>query len=113
MAQLERRDSQRNHSNYYTLIRRRIVALPRVQNIGQLFGDHRTDRVNRIVSPSVLLSQGDAWLGPPATMLLSRTSLDTALAIGERIRAAIASTTFASEIGRDVSRHDRNRVGAA
>ena len=41
--------------------------------------------------------------GEEFMVLLSRTSLDTALAIGERIRAAIASTTFASEAGRDIS----------
>jgi diguanylate cyclase (GGDEF)-like protein len=36
-------------------------------------------------------------------VLLSRTSLDAALAIGERIRAATAGTTFAGETGRKVS----------
>ncbi|SEK10142.1 GGDEF domain-containing protein, partial [Paraburkholderia diazotrophica] len=41
--------------------------------------------------------------GEEFMVLLSRTSLDTALAIGERIRTAIASTTFASDIGRNVS----------
>lgn len=36
-------------------------------------------------------------------VLLSRTSLDAALAIGERIRAATAGTIFAGETGRKVS----------
>ncbi|SIT47511.1 Diguanylate cyclase (GGDEF) domain-containing protein [Paraburkholderia ribeironis] len=41
--------------------------------------------------------------GEEFMVLLTRTSLDAALAIGERIRAATASTTFAGEIGRKVS----------
>ncbi len=41
--------------------------------------------------------------GEEFMVLLTRTSLDAALAIGERIRMAIASTTFAGEIGRKVS----------
>nr|WP_100216109.1 GGDEF domain-containing protein [Paraburkholderia hospita] len=41
--------------------------------------------------------------GEEFMVLLSRTSLDAALAIGERIRAATAGTTFAGETGRKVS----------
>ncbi|MBB5429622.1 diguanylate cyclase (GGDEF)-like protein [Paraburkholderia sp. JPY158] len=41
--------------------------------------------------------------GEEFMVLLPRTSLDAALAVGERIRAAIASTTFAGEVGRRVS----------
>ncbi|MEM5373294.1 GGDEF domain-containing protein [Paraburkholderia azotifigens] len=41
--------------------------------------------------------------GEEFMVLLPRTSLDAALAIGERIRTAIASTTFAGEVGRRVS----------
>ncbi|MGF6819214.1 diguanylate cyclase (GGDEF)-like protein [Paraburkholderia atlantica] len=41
--------------------------------------------------------------GEEFMVLLTRTSLDVALAIGERIRATIASTTFAGELGCKVS----------
>ncbi|RZF24085.1 GGDEF domain-containing protein [Paraburkholderia sp. UYCP14C] len=71
---------------------------------GHQVGDTVLQGFVRVCRDAIRPYDGVARVGGEEFMvLLTRTSLDAALAIGERIRVATASTTFASEIGREVS----------
>ncbi|MGF6960989.1 GGDEF domain-containing protein [Paraburkholderia youngii] len=71
---------------------------------GHQVGDTVLQGFVRVCLDAIRPYDGVARVGGEEFMvLLTRTSLDAALAVGERIRATIASTTFAGELGRKVS----------